>query len=262
MHAHSTHPTTGLKPGDHLCFLYETDYQHRTVLMPFLRQGLEQDEKVLYVADDRTPQTILAYLQDTGMEVKPRLDSGQLAILTCDHTYLRGGVFDPEAMITLISAETEKALAEGYTALRGTSDMSWALRGLPGSERLVEYEARLNDVLPGSKCLVLCQYDRRRFDREDLWNLLRVHFASIVGPARYDECISKDTIANTSRCTSKLSCLHTAIDCLCEVQDAVDDEVIFVKCDDGDCGHRMSFGYSSLLCTCPVRKEIYHRYRI
>ena len=41
------------KPGDHLCQIYETEEQHRTVLTPFLRQELERGEKVLYVVDAR-----------------------------------------------------------------------------------------------------------------------------------------------------------------------------------------------------------------
>jgi len=47
-------------------------------------------------------------------------------------------------MISLLITETEKAVAQGYPALRMTGEMTWVLRGLPGSERLLEYEAKLN----------------------------------------------------------------------------------------------------------------------
>jgi hypothetical protein len=52
-------------------------------------------------------------------------------------------------------------LVEGYPALRVTGEMTWALRGMPGFERLVEYEAKPNESIPGNKCLAICQYDRR-----------------------------------------------------------------------------------------------------
>jgi len=46
-------------------------------------------------------------------------------------------------MIALLRSQTERALAEGYAALRVTGEMSWASRDLPGSERLIDYEAKL-----------------------------------------------------------------------------------------------------------------------
>jgi len=177
---------TGLEPGDHLCCLYETEEEHRAMLTPFLRQGLERGEKVVYIVGPRTAEDVLGYLQDDGLEVEPYLARGQLVILTRAEPYMREGVFDPEGMIALLRAETERALADGYPALRVTSEMAWALGGLRGSERLIEYEAGLNEFFPGSKCLAMCQYDQRRFAPEVLLNVLRTHPLAVVGTVVYD----------------------------------------------------------------------------
>jgi PAS domain S-box-containing protein len=118
--------------------------------------------------------------------VQSYLASGQLSILTVDDAYMREGIFDPDRMIALLRTETERALAEGYSALRVTGEMTWALRGLPGSERLIEYETRLNEFFPGSKCLAICQYDRRRFDPAVLLEVLRTHPIAVVGTEVYD----------------------------------------------------------------------------
>jgi PAS domain S-box-containing protein len=175
-----------LGPGDHLCCIYETEAEHRAVLTPFLRQGLERGEKVLYVVDEHTAEAILDYLRDDGFGVEQYLESGQLSILSHDEAYTRGGSFDPDAMIALLEAETERALSEGYTALRVTGEMCWALRGLPGSERLIEYEAKLNQFFPGRRCLAICQYDRRRFDPEVLLDVLRTHPMAVMGTELLD----------------------------------------------------------------------------
>jgi PAS domain S-box-containing protein len=181
-------PTTlaGLKPGDHLCCLYETEQEHQAVLTPFLRQGLERGEKVLYIVDAHAAEAVLGYLRADGLDVEPYLACGQLAILTSDETYTREGVFDPGEMIALLKAETEATLAEGYPALRVTGEMTWVLRGLPGSERLIEYEARLNEFFPGSHCLAICQYDRRRFKPALLLDVLHTHPIAVVGTGVYD----------------------------------------------------------------------------
>jgi signal transduction histidine kinase len=170
-----------LKSGDHLCCIYESEEEHQAVLVPFLRQGLERNEKVVYIVDSHTAEIILNYLRGDGLDVEPYLSSGQLVILTHNDAYMREGVFDPEKMIALLRSEMEKALSEGYSALRITGEMTWALRGLPGSERLIEYEARLNEFFPSSRCLAICQYDRRRFEPGILLSVLRTHPIVMVG---------------------------------------------------------------------------------
>jgi len=52
--------------GDHLCCLYESEEEHRALLSPFMRQGLERHEKVLYIVDDHTGGQILDYLSANG----------------------------------------------------------------------------------------------------------------------------------------------------------------------------------------------------
>ncbi len=175
-----------LKPGDHLCCIYNTEKEHRAILEPFLRIGLEKGEKVLYIVDDHSSNVILDYLRDGGIKVEPYLESGQLGILTAHEAYLQDGTFDPDRMINLLKNEEHYALSEGYSALRVTGEMSWALRGRPGSERLIEYEAKLNEFLPKSKCLAICQYDRRRFKSNLLLDVLCTHPIAVIGTDFYD----------------------------------------------------------------------------
>jgi len=175
-----------LQAGDHLCCLYASEDEHRALLSPFMRQGLERHEKVLYIVDDHTAGQILAYLDADGVEVAPYLQRGQLTILSSDKAYMSAGRFEPERMIALLRSETERAVAERYKALRVTGEMSWALKGLPGSDRMVEYEAKLNTFFPGSPCLAICQYDRRRFDPRVLLEVLETHPLAVIGTEVYD----------------------------------------------------------------------------
>jgi len=170
-----------LEPGDHLCCIYSSEREHRRVLTPFLSQGLERGEKMLYIVDAHTAETIQGYLQSVDVDVEATLATGQLVMLTSDEAYVRGGTFDPEAMIALLRQEMEQALDQGYAALRVAGEMTWALRELPGAERLIEYEAKLNQCLPHSACLAICQYDRRRFEPDVLLDVLRTHPLAVIG---------------------------------------------------------------------------------
>ena len=58
--------------------------------------------------------------------------------------------------------------------------MSWALKGVPGCERLMEYEARVNDVVKTHPISAICQYDANRFSGALIMDVLRTHPMMIV----------------------------------------------------------------------------------
>lgn len=175
------HAITHLRYGDHLCCFYDTAAEHRAVLLPFLRQGLDRGEKVLSIVDLRTAEAVQAYLQEAGLDVESHLASGQLRLLTTDVAFMREGAFNPEGLLALLEGETRQALAEGYAALRVTGEMAWILRGLPDSRHLIEHETHLHVFLQDNKCLALFQYDRQEFDPAVLLDVLRTHPITIVG---------------------------------------------------------------------------------
>jgi len=175
-----------LWPGDHLCCFYETDEERREVLAMLLLQGLERGEKACFIGDMQTSQVLLDYMEDDGFEVSPYLSCGQLGVMSFDETYLREGVFDPDKMIDLLKTEADLALAQGYSALRVTGDMSWALQTPPGSEQIIKYEAKLNEFFPGSKCIGICQYDKRLFPPALLINVLETHPLAIIRTELFD----------------------------------------------------------------------------
>jgi MEDS: MEthanogen/methylotroph, DcmR Sensory domain len=172
--------------GDHYCGIYRTDEDHRTLVIDFIRHGVERGEKMLYIVNIQSAAQLKETLETGGVDAQALIQKGQLVIVTAKEAYLKGGEFNPDKMITLLKAETEKALEEGYQALRVTGEMTWALAGEPGSERLVEYESKLNQFFPNNKCYAMCQYDRRRFDSEMLLEILQTHPKVLFGLEGFD----------------------------------------------------------------------------
>ena len=74
--------------------------------------------------------------------------------------------------------------------------------------------------------------------------------------------VDDSTIKETTRCKKSFSCLPEKRKELCRVTHKVEDKVYFVECQDTEsCSYRLSFG-NSFMCTCPVRKVIYDKYKI
>lgn len=171
----------GLDVHDHLCLIYESLEEQLAAVIPFIRAGLERHERCLYVADDNSVEVVLSALRTGGIDVDGATASGALAVITKREAYLKEGRFDPDWMINFIRQAAEEATAAGFKALRGTGEMTWVLGGEPGVERLIEYEAKLNYLLPEIDCLVICQYNRNRFVPEVILDVIRTHPLVICG---------------------------------------------------------------------------------
>jgi PAS domain S-box-containing protein len=176
-----------LKPHDHLCIIYKTLEEWKTTIIPFLKSGLERNEKCIYIADTTRSEDLYKYLLEEGIDVKHFEKIGQFVVLDQSEAYTRGGVFDPKKMISLIISETEKTIKKGFPALRATGEMSWALRGIPGSEKLIEYEAKLNEeVFHRYPVLAICQYDKTKFSPSIIKSIIMTHPYIIWGNRIYE----------------------------------------------------------------------------
>ncbi len=174
-----------LRSGDHLCVCYSTERQHRALVTQFLLDGIARHEKVCYFLHEHTLALGIDYLHN-DLNVGALLRSGQLVLLEAERVYLPNGTFSPELMIDQFWKYTQQALAEGYAALRGTGEMTWALKGHPGSERLMEYESKLADFFAHNPCVGLCQYRRTEFPSDLLCDVLLAHPTVAIGTTCYD----------------------------------------------------------------------------
>jgi len=171
---------------DHVCFLFDSEEQHRTVIGELLKLGMERGEKVVYVRDARSESTILEYIERAGIDAHASVAKGQLEITSFARVYMYGNEFNPERMVRLVRNETEIALAEGWSGLRLTIEMTWVLTRRPGSQRIVEYESMSTRFIRCSKCLCLCQYDCRHLRPELLLYALSTHPVVVMGGRVYD----------------------------------------------------------------------------
>lgn len=166
---------------DHLCLIYETQEEQFSAVLPFIKLGLERGEKCIYVADDNTAAMVIDGMKAKGIDTDTAVKSGKLVIVSKQETYLKQGYFDPDWMIDFLKRATDEAKASGFSALRVTGEMTWVLSENPGTERIMEYEAKLNYFFAENDALAICQYNRNRFSPEVIKNVLATHPLVIYG---------------------------------------------------------------------------------
>lgn len=175
-------PVDDMDQGDHLCLAFADDAEQRRVMTTYILRGLERGERVVYFADQSTPDQVLDWLRGAGTDPTAALNSGQLTVTTADNSYLSTGPFDPDTMVATLHQEATDCLAAGYTGLRVSGEMGWGLRDIPGADRLGEYETKVNDVFAGHRASAICQYDARLFDAPTLHSFAQRHPGTVAQP--------------------------------------------------------------------------------
>jgi hypothetical protein len=150
------------------------------VLRSFIKDGFDRGEKAFHIVDPELQAEHLKRLAEAGINVEKAMDNGQLEVRQWADSYLRGEHFDQHAMLALIEDVLQSASADGY-ATRLLAHMEWALLDKPGVDDLVEYETRLNFVLPKYDDPVICAYDLSKFGSSVAIDIMRTHPVVIIG---------------------------------------------------------------------------------
>jgi chemotaxis family two-component system sensor kinase Cph1 len=175
-----------LKVHDHLCLIYESREEQLAAVIPFIRIGLERGQRCVYIADENTSAFILEKIRADGIDVERKIESGALMVVTKRESYLRSGYFDPDLMLKFLKEAVDSAKKDGFSALRATAEMTWAIGDEPGLERLMEYEAKLNDFYPENDLVGIYQYNRSRFKPEIIFDVIRTHPIVVYGSQVYE----------------------------------------------------------------------------
>lgn len=174
-----------LNRGSHSACIYKVKKEQFSSVVPFILYGLKTNEKCIYIADENTKKEIIQMFKDV-IPIEEYIDSHQLELFTREEAYLKDGCFDPDSMITLLRQYEEHALKNGYKGLRITGEMTWILTKLPGTERIIEYEAKLNHFFPTSTCTALCQYNEKKIDPDILFDVVCTHPNLIIYGTLYE----------------------------------------------------------------------------
>jgi hypothetical protein len=145
-----------------------------------VKEGFEHDDKIFQIVDGRHRDERLRRIGALGIDIRAAEHSGQLEVRPWENAHLRDGRFDQYAMLSLV----EEVLGRGkqqFGFTRFWANMEWSLEDFPGTDDIVEYETRLNDVTSRFDDVVICTYDLNRFSATVVMDILRTHPQVIVG---------------------------------------------------------------------------------
>lgn len=156
--------STDLDIGSHICSIYRNDDELFSPVLPFLKHGSAKNQKCLYIADEHTNEEISSKIECPGLQ-----------ILRAGDTYLQGGFFEPDKMITFITATVHGFARQGFSGVRAAAEMTWMLNGATTVEKLISYESKLNEIFPKLPFAAVCQYNEMKFSKDILIDIIRTH---------------------------------------------------------------------------------------
>ena len=133
----------------HVCAFFYSKEEEYQALLPYVKEGIQSGQKAFHIVDPNRRQAHLAVLRNTGIDVDGAQKTGQLEVKVWEEAYLREGRFSQDSMLRLIEDVLQgKSSEKRFPLIRLVANMEWALKDLPGVDDLVEYETRLNYILP------------------------------------------------------------------------------------------------------------------
>lgn len=155
-----------LQPGDHAFLAFCDDEERWDILGVFAQQGLARGEKVLLLVDAGHPPAEVA-ARVAGGAAAARLATGHGQLVVSDAPRFRPGGFDAVRLVDAARRQVAAAVGEGYSGLRGATQMSLALSPPESLDQAVEYEAALDHALfadgDNRRYTSLCHWDEREF---------------------------------------------------------------------------------------------------
>ena len=170
-----------LDEGMHICSFFRSSAEKYRVLMPFIREGMEQGDMAFHVVNPALRKEHTQRIAEGGIDAAQAEVDGQLKIMGWDEAHLRGGSFNQNAMLALLPALLNDGRSRGFPITRFIADMAWVLNDPGALDRLLEYECRANLALPKAGDIVICSYDLDKFGAGVVVDALRTHPIVLVG---------------------------------------------------------------------------------
>ena len=166
--------------GMHICAFFRTAAERYRVLMPFIREGMEQGDRALHIVNPSLRDEHVQRIAEVGVDTARAEVEGQLEIIGWDEAYLRGGSFSQTAMLSLLPVLLNRGRTRGFPVTRFIADVAWVLNE-GAVDSILEYECRVNLALPKAGDIVICAYDLDTVDAAMVIAAMRTHPIVLIG---------------------------------------------------------------------------------
>jgi len=143
--------------GTHICQFYQTKEDLTDILVPYFKEGLENNEFCLWVTSQPLEvEAATEALRRSIPGIDTYLEKGQIEITSYNDWFLTEGAFDPEKVLNGCAEKLSYASHNGYEGVRLSGNNSWLDK--ENWERFIKYKEQTDNVICNCQIIALCTY--------------------------------------------------------------------------------------------------------
>ena len=160
--------------GTHVCQFYHTKEDSLSLLIPYIKSGLEGNEACMWVTSGKiSVADAVDALSKVVPDLEKRIRSGQLEILDPPQWYTKTGSFEIKSTLEGWAKKSVEAREKGFAGLRVTGDTSW-LRPEDWAP-FMEYEGQVTEAVDAAQMIALCSYNLDLLDASKVIDVVSTH---------------------------------------------------------------------------------------
>jgi len=165
--------------GTHFCQFYQSKEDLIEILVPYFKQGLENNEFCMWVTSEPLgAEDAKKALKEKVKNLDEYIKKGQIEILDYSQWYTKTGRFDADKVLEGWVKKEEQAIERGFDGLRLTGNTFWLEK--ESWESFTNYEAIVNSVIGKHRMLAVCSYSLDKCQASEIVDVVSNHQFAII----------------------------------------------------------------------------------
>lgn len=165
--------------GTHFCQFYKTKKDLLDILVPYFKEGLENNEFCMWITSD---PLVKKEAEKALRKALPHFDQyrerEQIEIIPHTDWYLKEGEFNLRRVFDAWIDKLNQALDNGYDGMRVTGNTAWLEK--KDWKSFTEYEEELNNVICEYCIIAICSYSLDRCSASDIIDVVSNHGFALI----------------------------------------------------------------------------------
>ena len=167
------------KLHDHTCLIFKNELEFFHCAIPFIIEGLKNNEKCYLIIDDISREEVLRnfkylYRNEQNPSWEKYLND-KIVIENFRNIYFQNNTFEVSSVRENYLLILKKAKVEGFNGLRVFAEVSSSLSGLIKAEDFLIWEEEADKYFDDNNFLAVCAYNEKYFSREYLLRMRKIH---------------------------------------------------------------------------------------
>lgn len=168
--------------GTHSCQFYQSKEDLLSILVPYFKAGLENNEFCMWVtAEPLGVDEAKKALSKALPNLEDYIKSDQVEIIPHTEWYLKSGSFDSQRVLNGWVDKLNKALEKGFDGLRLTGNTFWLEK--ENWRDFADYEDEVNKVIGNYKIIAICSYSMDKCGAAEVIDVVNTHQFALVKQA-------------------------------------------------------------------------------